>query len=112
MWGIIACFKMLQVAVNTRDAFLMVQGVWKFHARFLMAVNAQLRYIVITGSIAGNRQLQGSAVRIVTGGALHATLIMCTALPILPAKTRITMAASAQVRAGIRCVRRLGMFPA
>src|SRR3972149_5401478 len=101
MWGIIGCFKMLQVAVNTRDAFLMVQGVWEFHARFMMAVNAQLRCIVIAGSIAGNRELQGSTVRIVTGGALHTTLIMGTALPILPAKTRITMTTSAQVRAGI-----------
>src|SRR3990172_576568 len=101
MWGIIGCFKMLPGGVNTKEAFLMVQGVWKFHARFMMAVNAQLRHILITGSIAGNRELQGSAVRIVTGGALHTTLVMGTALPILPAKTRITMTTSAQVRAGI-----------
>ena len=101
MRDIIFRFKMLQVAINTREALLMVLGVRKFHARFLMTVNAQLRSIVITGCIAGNRELQGSAVRIVTGRALHPALIMRTALPILPAKTRITVAAPAQVRAGI-----------
>src|SRR5689334_5176803 len=74
-------------------------GIGKFHAGLLMASDAQLRNIIRLANAKRRRNLfYGSAMGIVTGGAVHAALIMCAYLPILPAKARITMTASAQVR--------------
>ena len=46
MWIAVGLFKMIQVAIDTRDSLLIVGGVWKVHTVFLMAVDAQGRNII------------------------------------------------------------------
>src|SRR5204863_4864979 len=83
----------------------------KFHAGLLMASDAQLRDIIRLTAAKRRRNLfYGSAMGIMTGGAVHTALIMCTYLPILPAKARITMTPSAQVRGTVYRHRSFGVI--
>src|SRR5512145_1769980 len=94
----LSIFQVLDVTVHARDVFLGMRGVREVHAGLFMAGDAELRSIICLHAFTRCRNfLQRSAVRVVTGGAVHAALIVRADLPILPAKARIAVAAPAHV---------------
>jgi hypothetical protein len=89
---------MVYMAIHTRHALLAVGSVWEVHTMFLVAINAQGGNVVFAYFIARSSDfLQRCAVRIMTGSAVHAALVVGAYFPILPPKTRIAVAASAQI---------------
>ncbi len=99
----VGIFQVIHMAIHARHTFLVVRSVREIHAVFLVAVDAQCRDFIGRFPIcAGHGHLlQGCAMRIVTGCAVHAALVVRAYRPVLPAEARIAVAASAQVGAAI-----------